>query len=76
MFHQLLRKIAQGFDWLKYFLSEWNNNVYFRTRRSRPSMGSAALGVLSGRKYFRRSKTKRERRAALRSGEMFGLTIL
>jgi len=29
----LLRKIAQGFDWLKDFLTEWNNNVYFRRKK-------------------------------------------
>jgi len=33
MFHQLLRKIAEGFDWLKDFLSEWNNPVYCRTKK-------------------------------------------
>ena len=29
----LQRKIAQGFGRLEDFLSEWNNNVYFRTKK-------------------------------------------
>jgi hypothetical protein len=33
MFYQLLRKIAQGIDWLKEFLTEWNDNVYFRREK-------------------------------------------
>ncbi len=33
MFYHLLRKIAQGFDCLRDFLSEWNNHVYFRTKQ-------------------------------------------
>jgi hypothetical protein len=32
-FHQLARKIGQGFDWLKDFLLEWNNGVYFRKQK-------------------------------------------
>ena len=59
--HQLLRKVGQGFDWLKDFVLERNNGVYFRGR-SRPSLGSAALGHPARQaKSFRRSKTKRER---------------
>ncbi len=34
------------------------------------------LGVLSGRKFYRRSKTKRECVAALRSGALFGLAVI
>jgi hypothetical protein len=33
MFCQLLRKIAQGFDHPWDFLSEWNNHVFFRTKK-------------------------------------------
>jgi hypothetical protein len=29
----LARKIGQGFDWLKDFLLEWNNGVYFRKQK-------------------------------------------
>ncbi len=39
MVHQL--EWPSLFDWLRAFLSAWNNDVYFR---SRPSMGTAASG--------------------------------
>ncbi len=49
MFYQLLRKIAQGFDWLKDFLTEWNNNVYFRRKAAHAHpRASRHLDVLSG----------------------------
>ena len=33
MFGQLMRKIAQGIDRMRDFLSKWNNHVYFRTKK-------------------------------------------
>jgi hypothetical protein len=34
MFHELVCKIAQGFDWLVIFPIERNNGVYFRERKN------------------------------------------
>ena len=36
--HQLTCKIALGFDWLTYFLIEWNNGVYFRVQKIRQAV--------------------------------------
>jgi hypothetical protein len=34
----MLRKIAQGFRRLTDFLSEWNSNAYFRTKKIRQAI--------------------------------------
>jgi len=38
IFHQLARKIGQGFDWLTDFPIEWNNGVYFRKQKIRQAI--------------------------------------
>jgi hypothetical protein len=49
MFYQWLRKIAQGFGWLKDFLTERNNSVYFRRKAAHAHpWASRHLDVLSG----------------------------
>ncbi len=79
MFHQLVRKIAQEFDWLRKFPSEWNNKVYFRARKiSQPIKDSARAhytGEISGLvgQVWMQINTPRftdapSRRAPLRSG--------
>jgi len=44
MFCQLMGKIAQGIDRMRDFLSEWNNHVYFRTKKiSHPTKDQARV---------------------------------
>jgi hypothetical protein len=47
--HQLAREIAQGFDWVKDFLTVRNNSVYFRRKAAHAHpWASRHLDVLSG----------------------------
>jgi hypothetical protein len=48
IFHQLVRKIGQGFDWLKVFLCEWNNGVYFRAKKNLQAIKDSARAQQSG----------------------------